>query len=130
MKFQVLILSQLPIPKEVGLLLSSSMPVSMISSERNDWLVDFPCEGQRAIDYFTPRQPDMDGGLDAFVPFPHGKQAIHADMFLRTVHLNRLSPHGSVFPFHGMDTAIFFLLLLIFHCLARNDKKNFLCGGC
>ena len=97
--------------KGMGLLLSSSMPVSMVSLERNDWLVDFPCEGQRAtIDYFTPRQTDMDGGLNAFVPFPRGKQAIHADMFLRTVHLNRLSPHGSVFPFQGMDTVMSFLL--------------------
>ncbi len=94
---------QLPTPEGVGLLLVSPMSVDMDSSDRNDWLVDFPCEGQRAIDYFTPRQPDFSRRLDAFIPSPHGEHAAETNVFLRTVHLNRLSPQGSAFPFQGVD---------------------------
>ncbi|MHB1708444.1 MAG: hypothetical protein ACYCT2_03070 [Thermoplasmataceae archaeon] len=68
-------------------------------SGRNDWLVDFDCESQRAVDYFTPRQPDFSRGLDAFIPSPHGERAPETDMFLRTVQLNRLTPRWSALPF-------------------------------
>ncbi|MHB1709083.1 MAG: hypothetical protein ACYCT2_06380 [Thermoplasmataceae archaeon] len=80
--------------KAVGLLLSG-----ICGSGRNDWLVDFDCESQRAVDYFTPRQPSSSRGLDAFIPSPHGEHAAETDMSLRTVQLNRLTPQGSALPF-------------------------------
>ena len=38
-------------------------------------------------------------GLDAFIPSPCGEHVAETNVFLRTVHLNRLSPLGSALPF-------------------------------
>ena len=81
------------------------MPVDMDSSNRNDWLVDFGCEPRRAIDYFTPQQPGFSKGLDAFIPSPCGEHVAETNVFLRTVHLNRLSTLGECLTNAGVDTS-------------------------
>ena len=71
----------------------------MNSLNRNDCLVDFGCEPQGAINYFTPRQLDSSKGLEACIPSPRGEHATGTNVFLRTVQLNRLTLQESALPF-------------------------------
>ena len=95
--------SQLPVT-ERACYWSPPIPVGMNSLNRNDWLVDFGCEPQGSINYFTPRQPDSSRGLEACIPSPHGEHAAGINVSLRTVQLNRLTLQESALPFQVWTT--------------------------